>query len=789
MNITRATIIFCLGNLVPMASVFAVFDTLEELKTYAAQTKEFPAPDNDNLLNPSFRSVHLGEMDNWLSRLWKKKSLWSIEDFKKILEKVTVEREKSKKGLFVEKIVPKPGSRCIIWGDILGASHSLVRTLSKVQELGIIDNNLKIINPNDFFIFNGDVISRGPYNLEVLTTVLKLMEKNPEQVFYVRGTYEHNERWKDYNFKEELMVHTEHILYEKFPVESLVIRFFETLPLALYLQTKDKTNTPCVVRISNFGIYEKGDLLHEDSFADLLLNGVPATSAVIPLKSNQQKASKTHVDVKALIKGAGNSNIYNIADGLAMLEPEKGATTWSLFSSPTSVNQKLFEFYSDAFGILNITPFVDDWVIDFYNRDVRSKSFDFKKTVFNFLRGTEFSSSQAVVKFSEKNPGKSDEIVIGSINDFSKGAFGHGVRLRRGLALRINKANREGELPNNQRIKLVMLDDEYTPALTLHRAEELMDKYKSDIVILTLGAPTHEALLPLIKEKKLLVLFNFAGSMLFRTPDLTYNLHYRASYEREAAAMVEYAINPLNMKRFAIVYQNDSFGKALRNGARAALQKHNRQWVEAHYNRNTLNIDEAAKTVVEFDPEVIMWFGVRTPFFAFVQKVGIVYVSSKLLIGPTMLTDIFRLMIKPRGLDFMVTRVVPDPHGDTEIAREYRAALEKYMPGTELTVDDFEAYINGGLLVEAIKRIKGPVTKETVLEQFHNMKNFNYKGLNLNYDPQTQELVGNKDIWIDTGKEWVYMPKEKTEIGEHQEGWAAKPESIVKAEAQKFDQI
>lgn len=744
---------------------------------------ENPKWDNVNPLKPDYTSFHLKEAKSWARRMVdsalnfigiQQKTSWFIQDFKNLLETITIKREHDgRKGDYVEKIVPE--GKFIIWGDIQGALHSLVRCLTELHTHKIIDEDLRITNENDYVIFTGDLINRSPYSLEVLTIVLRLMEKNPGRIVYIRGNHERNKLWHNYNLKQDLQMRAQHLSDETIPLGSLVDRFFNTLPHGVYLKTKDKTEQPCFVRLSHDGIYEGESKIKEDEMVEFLLD---TETQLFDLK--KQKDTNKHVDVKVLIRAQGHSVTHDLTDGLLMLAPEKGATTWSLLSAPTTVYQKLLNFYFDAFCIMQTTSYVDDWTIILHNRDIRTKE-GFKKKIFNLVRGIQFASEKEVVHFSKNNPGQSDEIVIGSINDFTKGAAGNGMRVRRGLAIRLNKANRERELPQDRYVKLVMLDDEYTPAIAVNHAEDLMKKYKGDIVILTVGSPTHEALMPYMKKKELLVLFNFGGAMLFRTSGLTYNVHYRASYEREAAAMIEFAVNTINIKTFGLIYQNDSFGMALRNGARAALRKLKKKWMEASYNRNTLKIDAVAEKILEYDPEAILWFGVKTPFLAFIQKVGVVYTTSKLLMGSTFLSDLFRLMIKPRGLNVMITRVVADPFGDTEIAKEYRKAVKKYSPGTEITVDDFEAYIGGSLLIEAIKRIKnGFVTKERILEQFHNMKNLKYKGLDINYDPETQELGRNKDVWVDTATEWVYIPKEKTAVGQDPSLWDdPKPEELM----------
>ena len=43
---------------------------------------------------------------------------------------------------------------------------------------------------------------------------------------------------------------------------------------------------------------------------------------------------------------------YDYTDGLKMINPDMGATTWSLISSPSATYQLMYRFFNDAFAIL-----------------------------------------------------------------------------------------------------------------------------------------------------------------------------------------------------------------------------------------------------------------------------------------------------------------------------------------------------------------------------------------------------------------------------------------------------
>ena len=70
------------------------------------------------------------------------KPVWHQSYFKHLLEK-TIERRKAEgfKSEHIVRLTPRPGSKFIIWGDLAGAYHSVVRGLKKLIDLDFIDEN------------------------------------------------------------------------------------------------------------------------------------------------------------------------------------------------------------------------------------------------------------------------------------------------------------------------------------------------------------------------------------------------------------------------------------------------------------------------------------------------------------------------------------------------------------------------------------------------------------------------------------------------------------------------
>lgn len=91
---------------------------------------------------------------------------------------------------YVQRKTIKPSSQVCFIGDIHGSIHSVLRILWRLVQLGKLDNNLTIIDPNFYMVFNGDFVDRGRYGIEVWYSLMHLKKANKDQVFLLRGNHE-----------------------------------------------------------------------------------------------------------------------------------------------------------------------------------------------------------------------------------------------------------------------------------------------------------------------------------------------------------------------------------------------------------------------------------------------------------------------------------------------------------------------------------------------------------------------------------------------------------------------
>ena len=713
--------------------------TLPEAQEYAAQYPEYDVSrDSDDWLRPDFSSFHkqnrptvLRRLASWFGAAY---PVWDARKFRTLLKQITTSREQDGfQGDFAERYKPHKDDKILIFGDLFGAFHSLVRDLTFLHDRGVITNSFKIAKPNYVLIFNGNVIDGSPYILETLTIVLRLMEKNPSRVFYVRGYHEEQERWHNFELARELQIRARHISREQIPLNDLLIRFFNTLPIALYLTHEVDDIVEAIFIGSDVGIAKK---LDKQTLAHAL--GEDEKRGFFKF-SKKQGESKRNVEIKAFITSEDRSINYHKTNGLTMLGAIGGSPSWLVFSAPTERSQNLYKFHYDAFAQVQAYNGMKDWTIALFNQRVPDLDGFNESEVFSLTTG------QMIKK--KKGVGKEQKVYFGATMDLSKGASPIGKKVKEGLELAFDKEHAVDTVPGIVP-ELTTYDDEYTPRQTRNAVDGMM-KNGINIFIGSQGSASLESYLDLVRAGKVLVLFPFTGATIFRKPDLKNIIHYRGSYIREGEELIRYAIQDLKSKKIAIFYQDDAFGRGALEGARRELKDAGiSNFLEVAHERNVVDYRKQAGKIRDFNPDTILFSTNAIAIRGLIRQMGVQYFAGKKLLGLSVYEDAFERFLKDKGLTFILIRMVPDPKtSDLEIVKQYR----EWANRKNITYDkvSLEQFINANILFEILRTIEQPVTSEKIIAAAEKMKNYPLKGLVLDFNPETREL--SKDLWLDTG--------------------------------------
>jgi branched-chain amino acid transport system substrate-binding protein len=324
-----------------------------------------------------------------------------------------------------------------------------------------------------------------------------------------------------------------------------------------------------------------------------------------------------------------------------------------------------------------------------------------------------------------------DSIVLGQSAPFSGAAEQLGLQFYLGAQLYFEPLNAKGGI-NGRRIELRRLDDAYDPERCAANTRQFI---KDGVFALFgyVGTPTSLAALPLASEAKIPFFAPFSGAQALREPFNRYALHVRASYFDETAAIVRQTTS-VGIKKIAVVYQNDAYGKTGLEGVQRALKALDLAPVaQGSFERNSVDMVQALKDVMPQKPEAIVQIGAYKACAAFVRQArrqgfgGNFYNVS--FVGTQALID--ELGAEAKGV--VVSQVMPFPYGAaTPLSAEYLAAL-KDQRGIAPNYSGMEGYVAARLFAEGLRRAGRTPTREGFITAMETLQNFNLGGFSVDF--------------------------------------------------------
>lgn len=296
----------------------------------------------------------------------------------------------------------------------------------------------------------------------------------------------------------------------------------------------------------------------------------------------------------------------------------------------------------------------------------------------------------------------SNKIILGQSAAFTGPAAELGIQFNQGAKVWFEQVNAQGGI-GGKTIEIKALDDGYEPDRCAANTQKLIAE---DVFALFgyIGTPTSLAALPLLTKAQVPLIAPFTGAMGLREPFNRHVFHLRASYNDETALIVRQLTN-LGLKKIAVFYQNDAYGKAGLDGVILALDKQGLKPVaQATVERNSLDVGAAVRTLVAAGPDAVVQISAYKSCAAFIRAArgagygGTFYNVS--FVGTQALAD----ELGKDGAGVVVSQVMPSPyHPARPIAREFADAVKK-MGNAQANFSSMEGYLAAKIVTEGLRR-------------------------------------------------------------------------------------
>ena len=330
---------------------------------------------------------------------------------------------------------------------------------------------------------------------------------------------------------------------------------------------------------------------------------------------------------------------------------------------------------------------------------------------------------------------QNNRIVLGQSAAFSGPAAQLGIQMNIGARIYFNALNAQGGV-NGHAIELRTLDDGYEP----DRCKANTEKFLNDEVFGLfgyVGTPTSLAALPLVVDAKIPFFGPFTGAQALREPFHKSVFHLRASYYDETALIVR-QLTALGLKKIAVFYQNDAYGKAGLEGVTRALKAQDLASIAlGTVERNTVDVARAVKEIVPKMPDAVVQISAYKSCAAVIRAARKAGFGGQFInvsfVGTQALAD--ELGREGRGI--MVSQVMPFPFSTTTaISREYLDAVRKAGGDAQPNYSSMEGYLAAKVLTEGLKRAGRNPSREALIGALESIQNASFGGFSVEFGPR-----------------------------------------------------
>ncbi|TXT38642.1 MAG: extracellular ligand-binding receptor [Comamonadaceae bacterium] len=337
------------------------------------------------------------------------------------------------------------------------------------------------------------------------------------------------------------------------------------------------------------------------------------------------------------------------------------------------------------------------------------------------------------------------EILIGQFAAMSGPAAQLGQRMQVGMQAYFAAVNAQGGI-HGRAIKLVTRDDGYEPEKAVAAVKALIQEDKVFALASAVGTPTGLAALPIVTEQQVPLVGMFTGAQALREPFHREIFHVRASYFDETERIVQY-LTTLGIKRIAVFYQNDSYGKAGLEGVERAMTKRQLKPVAlGTVERNSVDVTQAMANILKVEPEAIVQISAYKSCAAFIKQARGKGFNGQFFNVSFVGSSALAQELGDAGQGVVISQVVPFPFGaKTPIAREYQQHMQA-AGQKDFDFSSMEGYLTARVLSEGLRRAGKTLTRESLITGLESMNDVSLGGFTVHYSAKDHQGSNYTDL-------------------------------------------
>ena len=378
-----------------------------------------------------------------------------------------------------------------------------------------------------------------------------------------------------------------------------------------------------------------------------------------------------------------------------------------------------------------------------------------RSTLIVFGLSLSIAATSAQQKDTQIPSDSKNTILLGQSLPLSGPSAQIGKKYQAGAQAWFNEVNRKGGI-NGKKIRLISLDDQYEPELTIINTKRLLEKPNLLALFGYVGTPTTKEILPFIEERKIPLIAPLTGASILRDKNLKMVVNLRASYQMEIDKIVESLVRNARQK-IAIIYQDDAFGKDGLKSAESALKKHGLKPIAiATVQRNSAQIQSALQVLTSSQPNAIIIISTYVSSAALSRELLQRDVKAQIMNVSFVGTRALEQSL-PVGLanGIGVSQVVPFPWDRwIPVVADYQRLMRVNNSSARFGFTSLEGFMAAKLITEGIKRVQGPLTKESLITSLKSIKKVDLGGFQLDLSSNNKQASDYVELTFFGAQQW-----------------------------------
>jgi len=321
---------------------------------------------------------------------------------------------------------------------------------------------------------------------------------------------------------------------------------------------------------------------------------------------------------------------------------------------------------------------------------------------------------------------------------------------------------------NGRKIDLISLDDGYSPPKAVEQVRRLVEQDEVLALFQTLGTPSNSAIHNYVNAKKVPHLLLATGATKWGDPkNYPWTMGFNLSYQSEGQIYAKWLLKNKPNAKVAVLYQNDDYGKDVLKGVKDGLGAAAAKMIiaEATYEVTDPTIDSQMIKLQGSGADTFI--DITTPKFG-AQAVRKAYDSGwkPLHILNNVSASIGSVLV-PAGVEKAIGAITVsyykdqnDPQWKDDPAMlEWRAFMGRYYrEGDPKDQSNLYGYLAAQIMVQILKQCGNDLTRENVMRQAANLKNFKLPlllpGMTINTSPADFFPIQQAQLERFNGTQW-----------------------------------